>query len=61
MSDSTQVFFLIATSPIDPSDVREEEFHRTIYAHEADRIFEASRWSERMLSKGSTVTYEDRS
>tara|TARA_B100000686_G_C16418738_1_gene776048 strand:+ start:111 stop:305 length:195 start_codon:yes stop_codon:yes gene_type:complete len=60
MSDSPPVFYLVATSPIDPSDVREEEFHRGIYVHEADRIFEASQWSERMLAKGFTVTYEER-
>ena len=57
---SPPVFALVATSPIDPTDVREELFHSSIYMHEADRIWDASQWSERMLAKGFTVTYEER-
>jgi hypothetical protein len=28
--------------------------------HESDRIWDASQWSERMLAKDFTVTYEER-
>ncbi len=54
------VFALVATSPIDPTDIREELFYQSIYMHESDRIWDASQRSERMLAKGFTVSYEER-
>lgn len=57
---SPEVFYLVATSEIDPLGVREEPFHQGVYMHEADRVFEASQWSERMIAAGFTVRYEER-
>ena len=54
-------FVLVATSDIDPSDKREEVFYRSTYQHDADRVFEASQFAERMSQLGFVVEYMERS
>ncbi len=50
-------FALVATSEDDPNDKREELFYRNTYQHEADRVFEASQFAERMANLGFVVEY----
>ena len=52
-----EVFYLIATSESDPTDVRTEEFWESVYQHPADRYVEASQYVERMTAKGFRVEY----
>ncbi|MDB3993271.1 hypothetical protein N9478_07270 [Gammaproteobacteria bacterium] len=52
-----EVFYLIATSQSDPTDVRTEEFWQSVYQHPADRYVEASRFVERMHAQGFQVEY----
>lgn len=58
-SHSPEVFLLTATRESNPSDVVQELFFRDTYKFEADRVFEASNFAERMIEQGYTVKYSE--
>ena len=53
-------FVLVAISEDDPNDKREELFYRNTYQHEADRVFDASQFAEKMSKLGFLVKYIER-
>lgn len=52
-----EAFKLIAKSENDPADIREEEFWRSVYQHEDDRLLEAARFALHWNERGYQVIY----
>jgi hypothetical protein len=59
VSRSPECFVLIACSKADPADVVLEKFWRSTYAHDADRLLEASAFAEKMFDAGFSVEYSE--
>jgi hypothetical protein len=56
---SPELFILTAISELDATDVVLEKFWRSTYAHDADRLLEASAFAEKMFDAGFSVEYSE--
>ena len=56
---SPEMFTLTAINPVNGCEFTCEEFWRGPHEHDADRYFEASKWTERHIEQGYVVEYKE--